>query len=290
MPQPIHDYWVQGNDAGPYRSPLDKYLIHTTDGSSIEGAIGAYRKNNSWPHITVDAIFGHPYRRCGHLDMGRAARALKNLPGGVETNTDGVLQVEVVGFATRPNEIDWAWIGKNVIGPMCRDMNVPIQSSVIWLPYPDSYGKTNVRLTGHEWTVYQGILGHQHAPENSHGDPGAIPIGTVLTAAGANPGPTPNPTPTLEDLMPFTVVAAPTDAANRPWRALLPGKLVTFVDWNPVPAETPIEQFVPGWAYYEGGAAGLFLPAKRAKTNQQYDEWCAVAQQMLRLPANAVAL
>lgn len=180
---PPHDEWVSGNSAGPYTSPVDKFLIHTTEGTSIEGAVAAYRSNNSWPHLTVECRIGKRYRRCGHLDLSVAARSLKNMSGGVETNTDGVIQVEVVGSALSPEFIDWTWFALNVIEPICQPLHIPCISPVDWPPYPDSYGKTaEQRLSPGQWTSYSGILGHMHAPENDHGDPGSIPIDLILAA------------------------------------------------------------------------------------------------------------
>lgn len=185
MPLPPHTRWVPGNSAGPYSSPVDKFLIHTTEGGTVDGAIAAYRKNNSWPHLTVQAFWGRTPDICGHLDLNVSARSLRNMAGGVQTNTDGVVQLEVVGAATRPGDIDWGTIARLVIGPICRTMGIPVQSAVTWLAYPASYGKSKVRLSGPEWTSYRGLLGHQHAPENDHGDPGAIPIDVILAAAGS---------------------------------------------------------------------------------------------------------
>lgn len=191
---------VPGNDSGTYTSPVDKLLIHTTEGSSIEGAVAAYVANNSWPHVTVDARYGRTYRVVQHVDFARPARALRNESGGVQTNRDGVIQFEVVGAAARPGEIDWEWLGANVFGPAARLMGIPVESSVSWVAYPASYGKSAAqRLSAAAWTGYRGFLGHQHVPENSHGDPGAIPIDTVLRAAGATPAPAPTPTPVQED-------------------------------------------------------------------------------------------
>jgi hypothetical protein len=172
--------WAQGNSAGPHKAPVTKFLLHTTEGSSIEGAIAAYMANNSWPHRTLDS---KSKRSCGHLGFDVAARSLKNLSGGVETNTLGVIQYEIVGQAAHPENINWEWVGAE-IGPVCRQLGIPIQSSVQWVRYPDSYGQSAPqRLSPSAWTGYAGILGHQHAPENDHGDPGAIPIDTILAAA-----------------------------------------------------------------------------------------------------------
>lgn len=179
-----YDEWTPGNSAGPHLAPVTKLVLHTTEGSSLEGACAAYKSSNSWPHMTVDARPGVPYRICGHLGFDVAGRALKNLSGGVETNTAGVIQVEVVGSATSPGGIDWEWIGREVVGPVATETGIPLTSTVTWVAYPASYGKTAPqRLSPSQWTKYKGILGHQHVPENDHGDPGAIPIQTILDSA-----------------------------------------------------------------------------------------------------------
>ena len=80
------------------------------------------------------------------------------------------------------------------------EYGVPLTSTVRWLPYPQSYGKTNgQRLSGPQYDAYRGILGHQHVSSNDHGDPGRIDIAQLLDLAKAlvldgEPNPKP-PTP-----------------------------------------------------------------------------------------------
>jgi hypothetical protein len=52
-----------------------------------------------------------------------------------------------------------------------------------FLPYPDSYGDSRVRFTFAQWRNFYGVCGHQHVPENDHGDPGDIDIDRVLARA-----------------------------------------------------------------------------------------------------------
>lgn len=53
-----------------------------------------------------------------------------------------------------------------------------------WPAYPGSYGTGAAqRLSGSAWQTYRGVCGHMHVPENSHGDPGNIPIGSILEGA-----------------------------------------------------------------------------------------------------------
>lgn len=179
---------VLGNSAGDMNGDGSrKILLHSTEGTTIEGAIAAYVRNNSWPTMTADL----KHRRvCSHLDLLVAARSLRNEAGGVETNRDGtvLVQIEIVGFAAVPSSMgspaDWDWFGREVIGPICWLTGVPPVSTVVWVPYPASYGlEAPQRLSGAAWDDYSGVLGHQHASENLHGDPGAIDINRILVAA-----------------------------------------------------------------------------------------------------------
>ena len=191
---------VPGNSSGSHLAPVVKLLLHTTEGTSIEGACAAYKTNNSWPHETIDCRPGHGYRICRHLGYDVAARSLRNLSGGVETNRAGVIQLEIVGTATNPAGIDWEWLGREIVGPICRQVGIPVQSSVAWVAYPASYGQNAPqRLSPNGWTNYKGILGHQHAPENDHGDPGLIPIELLLDAA-ALPDPEPDSSEDDDDM------------------------------------------------------------------------------------------
>ncbi len=179
---------VLGNSAGTMSgSGTRKLLLHTTEGTTIEGAIGAYRQHNSWPHLTVDC---KRRRIVQHVEFNQAARSLRNSAGGVETNRQGTIlvQVEIVGFAERPETIgsaaDLEWFGREVVAVVCRRHSIPISTTVRWVAYPASYGlRAAQRLTGAQWNGYSGILAHQHAPENDHGDTGALDIERILTAA-----------------------------------------------------------------------------------------------------------
>lgn len=252
MSRPPYDEWLQGNPAGTYSTPVDKLLVHTTEGGSISGAVAAYRANNSWPHLTVDCRFGKVPWRVGHLDLSVPARALRNERGGVETNRDGVIQIEVVGSATRPADIDWEWFGEHVAWPICVAMDIPWSSSVPWVAYPASYGtRAPQRLSGPAWTAYTGILGHQHAPENSHGDPGAIPIDRVLAAAPVTP------IVSEEDDDMYRVIGVKGDA-KRPFMALRDGFVVKFTD-NPELVDTTNKEVWAPKAEYGIGVRTKYL-------------------------------
>jgi hypothetical protein len=140
---------------------------HTTEGSSAQGAIAAYREHNSAPHFTVDATTIHQ-----HIDTARAARALRNPPGGVETNRDSAIQIEVVGFAGRPK--DQQTLAN--VARLCRWIEQTHGVPQLWpngLPRPAVNGHDP---GGHNrnasiWNSQGGHYGHCHVPENTHWDP-----------------------------------------------------------------------------------------------------------------------
>lgn len=133
-----------------------------------------------------------------HFDFDTSARALVNRAGGVETNTLNVCQVEIVGTcdpATHkkwgtvahlytPELPDWAIRDLAAFAKWAHDEHrVPLTSGVTFKAYPGSYGTNGVRMSATKWNDYRGHCGHQHVPENDHGDPGAFPMARILDAA-----------------------------------------------------------------------------------------------------------
>lgn len=177
-------------------------VIHTTEGTNLPG----YGGGASAPNFTaVPDIANKKLKWYQHFDFDRSSRALLDRSGGVSTNRGNAVQIELVGtcdpkyktsWGTRkagvsyifwPAAPDWAlqelakfvhWAYKN--------HNVKLQSTVTWKAYPGSYGLSNgVRLSGSGWNAYYGWLGHQHVPENDHGDPGNMNFARVLDYAKA---------------------------------------------------------------------------------------------------------
>src|SRR5262245_3359274 len=80
--------------SGPHLGGPFKIVHHTTEGSTAEGAMSAFAQNRSDPHFTVDATTIYQ-----HVDTAEGARSLRNDVGGVQTNRDSAMQIELVGFA-----------------------------------------------------------------------------------------------------------------------------------------------------------------------------------------------
>lgn len=152
-----------------------KLVWHTTEGSSIDGAIGAYRANgNCCPHITFNPATNEVVQ---HVPFNRAAAALKHPAGCVETNHAHAIQLELVGFAAKTP--DWSKAEYARIARLARKIEkatgVRRQCHVKFA----AAGHTH-RLEPHSWLHYSGHCGHQHVPGNDHTDPGAFKIDLVV--------------------------------------------------------------------------------------------------------------
>ena len=147
---------------GPFR-----IIHHTTEGSSAQAAFQAFRAHRSDPHFTVD---DHGIYQ--HIDTGLAARALRNLEGGVQTNRYSAIQIEVVGFAGRPKS------GPTLqnVAQLCRWIE---QTHGVPQAWPAGFPKPAINGQdpgGHNrsaaiWNQQGGHYGHSQVPENIHWDP-----------------------------------------------------------------------------------------------------------------------
>ncbi len=195
--------WPMSYTSGPWRG-----LLHSTEGLTLPGYLSPDgRKGGSAPHFTLRPnIAAQTSEIFQHFDTSRPSRALAsdpNIPG--ETNREQVVQIELVGttdsakrstwtLGTRtyragvdyiywPDAPQWALDGlARLMRWIEAAHGIPRAStSRPWLPYPRSYGASPARMTGPEWDNFAGWCGHQHAPENTHGDPGDIDITYLLS-------------------------------------------------------------------------------------------------------------
>jgi hypothetical protein len=154
--------------SGPHVGGPFKIVHHTTEGSSAEGALQAFAKNRSDPHFTVDST-----RIFQHIDTGEGARALRNEPGGVQTNRDSAVQIELVGFAHLPKDVR----SLTQLARLCRWIESTHGVPRIWPAGVPRPAKNGHDPGGHNrdmptWDGQSGHYGHCHVPENSHWDPG----------------------------------------------------------------------------------------------------------------------
>jgi hypothetical protein len=197
--------WFQDNHPGGSMNP-NVVVLHTTEGTGWPG----YSGGATAPHYTAMPDFkAKRLRWRAHFPDERSARALRNERGGVETNTLNCVQVELIGTCDPRTHKSWGashiywpeapeWALRD-LGAFLADMHkrhgVRLVAPV-FKAYPSSYGASDVRFTDAQWRNFYGVCGHQHVPENSHGDPGALPIGKVLAYAKGAPAPVKPATPT----------------------------------------------------------------------------------------------
>ncbi|WP_158274542.1 peptidoglycan-binding domain-containing protein [Cellulomonas sp. WB94] len=166
-------------------------VLHSTEGAGFPSP-ATYGNGRRAPHFTV-----HPRARQArqHYPLTQAAWALVAPADGTHTNTGGAIQLEIVGTCDPRNGVlpsvltlddgDLGYLA-GLLRVISDAAGIPLVTSVDWRPYPESYGANGVRLSRAQWEAYVGVLGHQHVPGNTHGDPGSLNIGRLLELAAGS--------------------------------------------------------------------------------------------------------
>lgn len=208
-------YWHQSRYGG---DAMESTVVvwHTTEGTSVPSYGGGTSAPNftAMPDFTNERLVWYQ-----HFDFDVSSRALVNAAGGVATNTLNVVQVEIVGtcdpathkkWGSRahlytPELPDWAIRDLAAFARWAHEQHgVPLTSGVTFKAYPSSYGASSVRMSASKWSSYRGHCGHQHVPENDHGDPGLLPMAAILARAVGKPT---NPPKQEDDMDPIDVWA-----------------------------------------------------------------------------------
>lgn len=143
-------------------------MVHHKTVTKSDNAAALYAASGSWPHFTVSDAGVQQ-----HYDTDTGSRALKNAAGGVQTNSDSAIQIEVVGMP-----------GITMSGK-CMDHLVALlkwlrDSQGIPWRWPEGrppvdartgYGARNGRRHANTWDSHGGHYGHSQVPENDHWDP-----------------------------------------------------------------------------------------------------------------------
>jgi hypothetical protein len=182
----------------PWSETTDpKGCLHTTEGSGWP----EYRGWTVMPHATVLPHPGKGVDVRQHLPFSQASFALRHTRQQA-TNGDYVFQFELVGTCDPAGPRGaYFWPGaddqvlldlyRKVIQPLDEAYLIPFRASYAFLRYPDRAGSN--RMTDSEFDGYSGWHGHQHVPQNDHGDPGAFPWARLVTLAGEHPPKPPTP-------------------------------------------------------------------------------------------------
>ena len=228
-PGALLDEWYHDNYPGD-KQEVNTIVLHTTEGPVLDSySHGAVAPNfTAVPDFKNQKLVWHQ-----HFDFDESSRALVHASGQPGTNTNNVCQIELVGTCDPTTHKKWVasgtahiywpeapdWAQKELAKFLAwanKNHNVPLVGVPNWESYPASYGTNNgVRMTQAQWSVFRGICGHEHVPENYHGDPGALPFARILAFAKlivtppvpAPPAPKPVPKPV------YTPPAFPTGLA-----------------------------------------------------------------------------
>lgn len=186
----VNKIWIPGWEKIllPLRGKNYQYVVnpkgclHTTEGTSIEGAIAAYKPYP--PH----GIYDWRNRR-GVQHIGLDLASYSAMDGN---DDDFMVQIELVGFAhdTR-NWPDQAYrnIAQDVIAPLADAFGIPgVGIWERWLDDTDGVTiaspSSPIRITSTELRDFSGWLGHQHLPApDEHWDPGALDIKRLIKYA-----------------------------------------------------------------------------------------------------------
>ncbi len=170
----------EGPSGGSYTGGPFRGVLHTTQAKYFHPSTKSYYGHSNPPHFTV-AMIGDRAHTFQHFSIKTASRALKNKAGGVQTNRQSAIQIEI------------AWTAED-IGNLPADVYAELQALIGWInaecqistaypPFFDDagYGYGSVsRMSAAEWQSFNGWCGHQHVPENLHWDPGLIDIDRAL--------------------------------------------------------------------------------------------------------------
>ncbi len=169
-----------GKSGGSYVGKPFRVVLHTTETAGVPG----YSNGATAPHITYV-----PKTRqwVQHTNFNTAARALRNVSGGVQTNRANALQVEIVCYSAK-NIADQS-SSRLWVGDLTDDHYLDLRNFLSWVyanfdvsstwPEKQAFSSreanaSGFRMTGTEWNDFDGVCAHQHVPENTHWDTGAL--------------------------------------------------------------------------------------------------------------------
>lgn len=168
---------------GAWTGGPSKGVLHTTETDFFTPDIDSYFGHTSYPHFTIVLNKDWTVTIYQHIPLTRAARALKNLSGGAQTNTDSAIQIEIVWRASNAHNMPRQLL--DTIRALMRWLEHECSIQPVWYenqshfyPPEDGHrlGYEPWRMSAAEWEAWNGWCGHCNVPENVHGDPGKIDI------------------------------------------------------------------------------------------------------------------
>lgn len=189
--------------SGTYTGGPVKALLHAT--MTPSHILPGYKNQSIAPQLTITYNTVRKVARgWQHYYWTNFGKALRNTPGGVETNRDSVLQVELSGYLGANNykiptgEFDiltapdtyWEQVAE-IVGHAWVSWRIPNVIPADWTQ--------SGRMTLSQWDNFSGLCAHVHAPENVNWDIPMRPeaLDTLRRKIWIKPGPiiTPKPVP-----------------------------------------------------------------------------------------------
>ena len=158
--------WSDETENRAFDVTPNKILLHSTEGST--GGLAAYPTGNHFAaHFTLDAV---NKKVSQHYSVNVASNAVKSV------DKDGIIQIEIVGFSqghdsseyklTNWSDEEWDYVAL-VMTAIAEQKNISLTTSVDWA--------NPVRFSSQEaFRNTTGVVGHMHAYNNDHTDPGNI--------------------------------------------------------------------------------------------------------------------
>lgn len=149
-----------------------KGVQHTTEGSTVEGALGVFRKSDA-PTFLVGRDAKKKVRLLQLIPLGYIAAALVHR-GDPPTNGYARAQIELVGFSShalwKPDSEVLSALGA-LYGVLAQTQGIPLKHVA------------NPQRDPKVWSKGTGWFGHDGVPGNSHWDPGQLHWDAVFAHA-----------------------------------------------------------------------------------------------------------
>jgi hypothetical protein len=162
---------------GPMTGGGWKMPLHTTESPQewIDGAIAQFTAGVGTPHLSIGYRKGLRFPVVAQfLPFNQYAKTLEHPAGTPETNKANAVQIEICGRASEVRHWDDNYYKAlaNVLLLTQHRVGFPISRPRPFL--------VPIRFSGSGWIKAKGIVGHCHAPNNHHTDPGRIKAGKLI--------------------------------------------------------------------------------------------------------------
>lgn len=170
----------------------NKITLHNTEGiddNDDDMIANSYGNNGYYPHFSVNLKRRKVYQ---HFPINKPSSAMGGGVGGFNNDTNGGIQIEIVGFSYPANKYsgslqnlhknwylfdenlfkdeDWLYLAKLMVA-LSVETGIPLQTGVDW------NNRDGAHMNASEFAGYVGVLGHMHnvnQVSGNHSDPGNV--------------------------------------------------------------------------------------------------------------------